>query len=495
MVRYPFLINLNNGKKIHMFKFKYIKLIIPLILMIFLQTCNQNRQKILLRQQDKTVLGLKHIKLRGKLRVSTDYNSTNYFIYKGRAMGFQYEMLKELAEHLDVKLELNVENDLQTAFSTLEAGDIDLIGMNLAVTQDRRDRFNFTLAHSQSKQVLIQRKSSQKNSIPIIRNQLELGEKSIHVQQASAYVERLENLSKEIGRGISIEKVERMEVEELISKVANGEINYTIADQNVAIVNKNYYPNIDTQTEISFPQDMAWALRKGSDELTEAVNEWLVGFKKTARYNQIYRKYFLSSRIEKRHNSEYFTLKSGKISKYDDLIKKNSKLIDWDWRLLSALVSQESHFDPNAKSWVGAFGLMQLMPETAFRYDVDEDSKPEENLKAGAKHLKYLSRRLDKVLGDKTDKMKFLLASYNVGLGHILDARRLAKKNGQNPDLWQGSVDYYLLNKSKPEFYKDPVVKYGYCRGKEPYNYVKSILLIYDHYQNTVPLDETSSLE
>lgn len=478
-----------------MFKFKYIKLVIPLILMIFLQTCNQNRQTIRLRQPDKTVLGLKHIKLRGKLRVSTDYNSTNYFIYKGRAMGFQYELLNALAEELDVKLELYVENDLQSAFTNLENGDIDLIGMNLAITQDRQERFNFTLPHSQSKQVLIQRKASKNDTVPIIRNQLELGDKLIHVQQASAYVERLENLSKEIGRSIEIEKLDHIEVEELIGQVSKGEIDYTIADQNVAIVNKNYYTNIDIATEISFPQDMAWALRKGSDELTEAVNVWLQGFKKTARYNQIYRKYFLSSRIVRRHNSEYFTLKSGKISKYDELIKKNSKIIDWDWRLLSALISQESHFDPKAKSWVGAFGLMQLMPETAFRYDVDEDSSAEENVRAGVKHLKYLDRRLDKILIDKPDKLNFLLASYNVGLGHVLDARRLAKKNGQNPDLWKGSVDYYLLNKSKPEFYKDPVVKYGYCRGKEPYNYVRKILSIYDHYKNTVLLDETSSLE
>lgn len=478
-----------------MFKFKYIKLVIPLILMIFLQTCNQNRKKIRLRQPDKTVLGLKHIKLRGKLRVSTDYNSTNYFIYKGRAMGFQYELLKALAEELDVKLELNVENDLQTAFSSLESGNIDLIGMNLAITTDRQERFNFTLPHSQSKQVLIQRIASKSDSVPLIRNQLELKDKLVHVQQASAYVERLENLSKEIGGSIHIEKLDRIEVEELIEQVSKGEIDYTIADENVAKVNKSYYPNIDTATEISFPQDMAWALRKGSKELTEAINLWLKNFKKTARYNQIYRKYFLSSRIVRRHNSEYFTLKSGKISRYDELIKKNSKLIDWDWRLLSALISQESHFDPKAKSWVGAFGLMQLMPETAFRYDVDEDSNPEQNVRAGVRHLKYLSRRLDKVLGDKTDKLNFLLASYNVGLGHILDARRLAKKNGQNPDLWQGSVDYYLLNKSKPEFYKDPVVKYGYCRGKEPFNYVRSILSLYDHYQNTVLLNEISSLE
>jgi len=448
-----------------------------------------------LRQPDQPVLGLKHIKLRGKLRVSTDYNSTNYFIYKGRAMGFQYELLSALAKHLDVKLEISVENDLKSAFSTLENGNFDLIGMNLAITQERQNRFNFTLPHSQSKQVLIQRKASKNDSMPIIRNQLELGGKKIHVQQATSFAERLKNLSKEIGHPIDIEMVNRIEVEELIEMVAKGEIDYTIADQNVANVNQNYYSNIDVKTEISFPQNMAWALRNGSDELTKEINRWMMDFKNSAQYNQIYRKYFLSSRIQRRHSSEYFTLKSGKISKYDELIKKNAKLIDWDWRLLSALISQESHFDPEAKSWVGAFGLMQLMPETAYRYNVDEDSNPAENVKAGVKHLKYLNRRLDKILNDKTDKLKFLLASYNVGLGHILDARRLAKKNGQNPDQWKGSVDYYLLNKSKPEFYKDPVVKYGYCRGKEPYNYVRSILSMYDHYQNMVLANETSSLE
>lgn len=488
--------NLTWENKIQMFKTKHISLIIFLVLMLFLQACKEKRQTdVRLDKQEKRASDLKQIQLRGKLIVSIDYNSTNYFVYKGRVMGFQYELLKALAEELNVKLEVHVENDLETAFSSLENGDVDLIGMNLAPTKKRQKRFNFTRPHSQSKQVLIQRKGAESEPSLVIRKKEELGGKLIHVQRASAYVERLEDLSKEIGHSIIIEKVDRIEVEELIEKVSMGEIDYTIADQNIAIVNENYYQNIDVDTEISTLQDMAWVLRKGSNELTKTINLWLKNFDKTARYNQIYQKYFLSSRITKRRNSDYFTLKSGKISKYDKWVKKYSKLIDLDWRLLSALIAQESHFDPDAKSWAGAFGLMQLMPETAFPYDVDEDSTPEENIRAGVKHLGYLSRKLDKILVDKTDKVSFLLASYNVGLGHILDARRLANKNGKNPDLWQGSVDYYLLNKSKPEFYRDSVVRYGYCRGKEPYNYVKNILYTYNHYKNTVLLDEISSTE
>lgn len=467
---------------------KYLKLIIPVIFMVFLQTCNQNREMVRLQIEEKPVMEFKHVKLRGKLRVVTDYNSTNYFIYKGHTMGFQYEMLEALAEHLRVKLELTVNNDLVSSFASLERGDVDLLGMNLAVTPDRMEKFNFTIPHSQSPQVLIQRHPV-KDSIDFISTQEDLEGKRIHVQAGSSFQEHLKNLSEDMTNPIDIVAVEKLEQEELISKVANGEIDYTIADQNIAIVNSTYYPEIEFKTSISFPQNLAWALRKGTNHLTQDINIWLIEFQKTRKYRRIYQRYFESSRIEEMIQSEYFTVKSGKISDYDELLKEKAKIIDWDWRLLSALISQESNFDPKAKSWVGAFGLMQLMPETAYRYDVDSLSSAIDNVDAGVRHLKYLKYKLDKTLTDKTDELNFLLASYNVGLGHVLDARRLAVKNGKNPDQWKGSVDYYLLNKSKPEFFNDPVVKYGYCRGAEPYQYVIKILERYNNYQNIVLLN------
>ncbi|WP_321319958.1 transglycosylase SLT domain-containing protein [Labilibaculum sp.] len=441
-----------------------------------------------LQIEEKPVVELKHVKLRGKLRVVTDYNSTNYFVYKGHTMGFQYEMLEALAKHLGVKLELTVNNDLVSAFASLERGDVDLLGMNLAVTSDRMENFNFTIPHSQSRQVLIQR-SPINDSTGFIRNKSELGGKRIHVQAGSSFQEHLLRLSNEMEMPVDIVVVEMLEVEELISMVASGEIDYTIADENVAMVNSSYYPGIEFKTSVSLPQNLAWALRKGANHLTHDVNMWLMDFQKTKEYRRIYQRYFRSSRIEEMMQSEYFTVKSGKISDFDDLLKEKAKLIDWDWRLLSALISQESNFDPKAQSWVGAFGLMQLMPETAYRYDVDSLSSPIENVDAGVRHLKYLKGKLDETLSDRTDELKFLLASYNVGLGHVLDARRLAEKNGKNPDQWKGSVDYYLLNKSKPEFFNDPVVKYGYCRGSEPYQYVNKILERYNNYQNIVLLN------
>ena len=126
------------------------------------------------------------------------------------------------------------------------------------------------------------------------------------------------------------------------------------------------------------------------------------------------------------------------------------------------------------------------MPSTATRYRVNHNSPPEKNIEAGTKFLQWLDNVfLDKVSDDR-ERIKFVLASYNVGLGHILDARSLARKNGKDPEIWDDNVAFYLLNKSNPEYYHDPVVKYGYCRGEEPFNYVTEILERYDHYRNII---------
>ena len=146
---------------------------------------------------------------------------------------------------------------------------------------------------------------------------------------------------------------------------------------------------------------------------------------------------------------------------------------------------QESRFQPNVKSWAGAFGLMQFMPSTASRFGINPNSSNEQQIRAGVKFLMWLEERFDNI-ESRDEKIKFTLAAYNVGLGHIIDARNLAEKNGSNPDIWDDNVDKYLLSKSDPEFYNDPVVKYGYCRGKETYAYVRDIMERYEHYSNLI---------
>ena len=437
---------------------------------------------------------------KGKIVVLTDFNSTNYFIYRGQPMGYQYELLQEMADNMGLKLEVRVSNDLDKSFSRLIDEEVDLIAANLTVTKERKKIMDFTVPHSQTRQVLIQRKPDNwkdlnKKSLEssLVRNQLDLADKTVYVEVNSSHAERLRNLSDEIGENINIVEVNE-EVESLISLVANGEIDYTISDENVAQVNKYYYQNIDTKTPISFPQNLAWAVRHSSGEFLEVINEWLSEFKESKRYKIIYAKYFSNYRSAQIVESDYFTLNSGRISAYDEFIKTYSKEIGWDWRLVASLIYQESRFRPNVKSWAGAFGLMQMMPSTASRYGIGVNSSPQKQIQAGINFIKWLDKRFD-YIEDSNEKTKFILAAYNVGPGHIYDARNLALKNGANPDIWDDNVDKFLLSKSDPEVYKDPIVKYGYCRGIETYNYVKDIMERYEHYKNIVPIISRNSLK
>ncbi|MCK5029576.1 MAG: transporter substrate-binding domain-containing protein [Bacteroidales bacterium] len=461
-----------------------------ILLLITLNTCKEREKESFVNLNS-----IEKIKKRGKLIAVMDFNSTNYFIYRGEPMGYQYELLQLLAEQLDVKLEVKVENDIDENFRMLIDGECDIIGINLTITKERSKIIDFTYPHSQTHQVLVQRKpenwknfSEKEIDANLLRNQLDIGGKVVYVQKGTSYAQRMKNLSDEIGDSIKLIEKSDKEVEELIELVASGEIDYTVADENVALVNQIYYPNLDVKTAVSFPQNLAWGLRKGDDLLKTEIDNWLKEFKGSLEYALIYNKYFKNPRSVKIVESDYYSKTTGKVSGYDDFIKKYSKDIDWDWRLLASLIYQESRFKPNVKSWAGAYGLMQLMPTTAKRFGVSKKSAPEKHIKAGVDFIKWLDKRFEnRGITDEEEKIKFILASYNVGLGHILDARRLAEKEGKDPDKWENNVDEYILKKSNPKYYKDPVVKYGYCRGSETYNYVYQILDRYEHYKNIIP--------
>jgi membrane-bound lytic murein transglycosylase F len=188
-------------------------------------------------------------------------------------------------------------------------------------------------------------------------------------------------------------------------------------------------------------------------------------------------------------NSNYFVLNSGKISPYDEEIKRYSEQLHWDWRLLASLIKQESNFNPGIKSWAGAYGLMQIMPSTAQLFGFDSARSPQTNIAIGVKLLKWLDKRFYYIVPDKVERLKFVLAAYNVGIGHVIDAQLLAQKYHKNMQKWD-DVKIFLLNKSKPRYYKDPVVRFGYCNGVQPCNYVTEVLSRFQHYKNLTELEQ-----
>jgi len=428
------------------------------------------------------------------LVATTDYTSTNYFIYRGEPMGYQYEMLRSFADYLHVKLELRTINDLGGSFDCLNDGDCDILAQGLTITKERSEVLLFSQPLTQTRQMLIQRKPDNWRKMRtmdqieshLVRNPLELAGKTVHIQKNTIFLTRLETLSNEIGADISVIEHPEASVEELIEMVAKGEIEYTICDEHIAMVNKKFHPDIDVKTPVSFHQNVAWAVQKGAVGLMDTINSWLEDFRKSTASVYLYNKYFKNTRTVNIAKSDYYSLKGGKISPYDEKIKEYSSLIEWDWRLLASLIYQESRFHPDAKSWAGAYGLMQLMPHNADKYGIDSLSPPSDQIKAGVQFIKLLDRQFVDKIEDKEERTKFVLASYNAGIAHVYDARRLAEKYDKNPNLWDKNVDFYLLNKSKPEFYNDSVVKYGYCRGTETYNFVYDILDRYNHYKNVI---------
>jgi membrane-bound lytic murein transglycosylase F len=319
----------------------------------------------------------------------------------------------------------------------------------------------------------------------LIRDPAGLIGKTVVVRSSSSYLERLHNLANEIGGNILILEAEpKLSTEDLIAQVASGEIDYTISDDNIANLNEANFRNIDVSTSISLSQRIAWAVKKSDVDLLYSVNKWLDSIKKTIEFAVIYKKYFTNRyAYKKRVTSKYFSQTGGGISSYDDQIKKYSETIGWDWRLAASLIYQESQFNPNANSWAGAAGLMQLMPGTAKQFGAIDVYNPDQNIKAGFKYLGYLNNLFADSITDSTERIKFILASYNVGQGHIVDARVLTEKYGGDPDIWYENVEYYLTMKSKPKYYNDDIVKRGYARGKETVKYVKEILERYDHYK------------
>jgi membrane-bound lytic murein transglycosylase F len=424
----------------------------------------------------------------GKLRVLLSYDPINYFIYRGAPMGYSYELAESFSREIGIPLEVVVVRDINQQFSMLSKGNGDIVAHFLTVTGERSGIIDFSTPLDSAQQVLVQRKPADNDSSRIVRNLEVLDGKTIHVRRNSVYNTRLKEIMAEKHISINIVNVQgSLTTSELISKVNDGAIEFTVADDNIASTHETLFPNIDSKTRISPTQPLAWAVRKNSPQLLRVLNHWLDQKKKSGELAIMHDKYYNRQYQFRKHAVHAFYSKhAGKISPYDDLVKKSAKTIEWDWRLLSALIYEESQFDPEAISWAGATGLMQLMPTTAAMVKAGNLSSPADNIKAGTAYLESLEKEWEDIK-DQTTRLKFILASYNVGPGHVRDARKLASKYGANPNIWEGNVERYLELKSEPRFYNDTTASLGYCNGKLAALYTRNIINRYNLYSQVIP--------
>ncbi len=433
----------------------------------------------------------------GKIHALTDNSATGYFIYRGVPMGYEYELLELFSNYLDVDLEITVIDETTSILDSLENGFGHVGAANFTVTKARKERFLFSEPHLSTRQVLLQKLPENYRTLTreqidrqLIQEPKDLAGKTVHVRRGTSFHERLLNLQNEIGDSINIVLIpSNLDCDSLMALIDSDSIQYSVEDENIANFFQTFHPRVDIRTPISFSQNIAWVIPKNSPKLRDTINAWIEGAGKSSDYAYIYNKYFKWTRKAGQKVSGLYSLRGGgSISPFDDVFKKYAESIGWDWSLIASLVRQESNFDPTSRSWAGALGLMQLMPSTALQFGVDSGQlfMPDPNVYAGTRYIEkvrdYWQNEIQ--LPDSQEVIHFTLASYNVGIGHIQDARRLAKKHDRDPDVWFNNVEDMILAKSNPEYYRDEVVRHGYCRGREPYKYVRNIMRNYEHYRN-----------
>ncbi|MEG2164568.1 MAG: transporter substrate-binding domain-containing protein [Bacteroidales bacterium] len=426
----------------------------------------------------------KEIKESGFLRVLTLYNSTSYFIYRGYEMGCEYELAKQFANNHNLEIKVITAPDFENLTKMLHAGKGDVIAYDMPITLKHKEMFLYCGPEMITHQVLVQRRDS--SMLSHVKN---LIGKDVYVEKSSKYEVRAHNLSKELGGGIKIYNSlsDTASTDGFIEAVANGWIDYTIADNVIATLNKSYYHNLDVSVDVGFAQRSAWLVTKTSKELADSINSWVDKTNRSKKYLSTMRKYFRMSKWGNEHASPFgmsISMKKGIISPFDNLFKRYSKDIGWDWRMLAAIAYYESKFDSTLVSWAGAKGLMQLMPKTAESFG-DEGwnmQNNEHNVITATRNIAALNQSLSKIK-DKNERIKFILAAYNSGIGHVFDAMALAEKYGKNPLVWDKNVAETILMKSKPEYFNDPVCKCGYFKGRETTDYVVRVIELFKYYK------------
>ena len=430
---------------------------------------------------------LPEILKKGKLTVLAENSSTSFFIYRGKKMGFEYEVLKEFANELGVELEIKIVNNLDELTQLLNDGEGDIIACNYTVTKERCKVIDFSIPTMRTNQVLIQRKPKNWEKMKtyqwkekILLDPSQLAGKKINVWKNSSYYQRLIHLQEEIGDSILIQEEDgQTSAEELIEMVSEGMIDYTITEANLAQINQGFFDNIDASLSLSVKQKIAFGIRKSSPLLKARIDKWLESFMRKTTFKYIRHKYYDLAQVSSNTSKiEYSSVKGGDLSRFDAYFKAAAKKYGWDWRLLASLSYQESKFNPDAVSFGGAYSMMQFMPETGPKYGVYPYSPPEVQIHGGMKKLSSDFNNWSSI-PDKEQRIKFTLATYNSGRSHVVDAQRLAEKHGLNPTIWDDNVEVMMFNLSKKEYYRDPVVESGATHGPITHRYVREIMSRY----------------
>ena len=412
---------------------------------------------------------LDKIKKRGFVVLITTNGPTTYYLYREEQMGFEYDLAKAFAEYLGVELKVVV-GEWDDIFHMLRRERGDFVGAGSGINDEYEMAISFSKPTFTIQHAVITHKDN-----PKLENVKDLQNEVIHIRSGTSEEEKLLDLV-DRGHNLKVKPYDSVPSEELISWVAAKKIGVTVSKSNLALLSRRYYPDIRISFALDESKYLGWAVRRGDKKLLKAINGFFGEIKKNGLYQNIYEKYYAYIEI-----FDYFDVKAfhrriqTRLPKYQGIIERTAEEYGFDWRLIAAIIYQESHFRPRARSYTGVRGLMQLTLKTARDMGIKNRLDPGQSISGGVKYLRQLYDRYDGI--DGWDRILITLASYNVGPGHIADARRLAEKQDLDPNKWTSIAEVLPLLSYKKYSKK---AKHGYCRGSEPVEYVKRIVLYYD---------------
>ena len=404
------------------------------------------------------------IKNRGSLIVGTINNPIYYFIGNEGESGLEYELAKNFADYLGVRLQIKTLENNDQLFNELENNNIDIAAANLLFQSQRAEKFQLGPSYTSASWQLVYKKGENRPK-DLAQVQQEI------IISAGEDLEKLLSLAQKKLPALKWQNNKQLTQEELLIQVAEGKIPYTIANSIDVAAAQQIRPNLAIAFDLTDEMTVHWYLsNKSYNELQAGLLDFMNNAIETGLIDRIEEKYFRHiTAFDYVDTQAYLEAVEKILPQYQPLFEKYKGNLDW--RLLAAVAYQESHWDPYATSPTGVRGMMMLTKDTAARMNINNRTDAEQSIKAGSEYLHWLLDQMPDSIPEE-DRIWYSLAAYNMGLGHILDARRLTKKLGGNPDNWLDVKNNLLLLSEKRHYLN---LKYGYARGYEAYQYVENI--------------------
>ncbi|MGB7997573.1 MAG: membrane-bound lytic murein transglycosylase MltF [Photobacterium halotolerans] len=425
---------------------------------------------------------LERIRDSGVLRIGTLNNQISYYIGPDGPTGLDYDLAQRFADKLGVKLEMQPLFSLSGLFPALKRGDVDLLAAGLTMTPERVRAFRAAPAYYYASQILVYKKGQWR---PRDLADLSQNKGSLTVVRDSSHEKTLDVVKKDHPT-LVWQTIDEIDSEELLRQVAAGELDYTVADSVDVALSQRIHPDIAVALELTDDEPIGWFMEQSNDDsLYALLIEFFGELKQSGELAKLEEKYFGHvDQFDYVDTRAFLRALESKLPRWEGTFKKYAS--EFDWRLLAALSYQESHWNPRAVSPTGVRGMMMLTLPTAKSVGVQNRLDPEQSIRGGTDYLRKMVARVPDSI-EEHEKVWFALASYNVGFGHMMDARRLTKKQGGNPDAWSDVKQRLPLLRQR-KYYRQ--TRYGYARGDEALLYVENIRR---YYQSIIGYEQAHS--